>query len=199
MKYLLQVCAPETTLATRKCLLQIEVNGPKMLILERETKERTNLQWEIRLKKHKKRNGKGKEKKKQVPKRGDCTRWTTTGQRSFEEACAFKHDPNKKGTENGVHLLRKVHCTEIRKVTEKVVMTEVLKAHQNLLVKARQGQTALCKLQERKLPRRKEDSCNAWHFPKCTEFKAPGGSRFGDKCAHKHTATSPSHRKHMQK
>ena len=37
-----------------------------------------------------------------------------------------------------VHLLRQVHHTEIRKVMELVVMTEMQKPHQNLLVKVRQ-------------------------------------------------------------
>ena len=36
------------------------------------------------------------------------------------------------------HHLRLVHRTEIRKVTEEVLMTEVQQAHQNLLVKVRQ-------------------------------------------------------------
>ena len=34
-------------------------------------------------------------------KRGDCIRWTTKGQCSDGEACAFKHDPNKKGKGKG--------------------------------------------------------------------------------------------------
>ena len=37
-----------------------------------------------------------------------------------------------------VHLLRQVHRTEIGKVMEKVVVTEVQQAHQNSLVKVRQ-------------------------------------------------------------
>ena len=39
-----------------------------------------------------------------------------------------------KGRDDLVHLLRQVHRTEIQKVTEKVVMREAQKAHQNLLV-----------------------------------------------------------------
>ena len=52
---------------------------------------------------------------------------------------AFEHDPNKKakGRDDLVHLLRQVHHSVIPKVTEKVAMTEVLKAHVNLLVKVR--------------------------------------------------------------
>ena len=40
-----------------------------------------------------------------------------------------------KGRDDLVHLLRQVHRTDIRKVTEKVAMTEVLKTQQNWLVK----------------------------------------------------------------
>ena len=39
-----------------------------------------------------------------------------------------------------VHFLRQVHCTENRIVMDKVVMTELPKAHQNLLVEVRQEQ-----------------------------------------------------------
>ena len=63
-----------------------------------------------------------------------------------------------KGRDDFVHLLRQVHRTEIRKVTEKVAMTaEVLKAHQHLLAHVREEseQTTLYKLQERRLPERK--------------------------------------------
>ena len=46
---------------------------------------------------------------------------------------------NEKGRDELVYLLQKAHRTEIRKVTESV-LTEVQKgAHQNLLVKVRQG------------------------------------------------------------
>ena len=38
------------------------------------------------------------------------------------------------GRDDFVHLLRQVHRTETREVTEKVAMMEVQKAHQNLLV-----------------------------------------------------------------
>ena len=43
-----------------------------------------------------------------------------------------------KGTDDLVNFLRQAHRTEIRSVTEKVAMTEALKAHENLLVKVRQ-------------------------------------------------------------
>ena len=43
-----------------------------------------------------------------------------------------------KGRDDFDHFLRQVHRTETRKVTEDVAVTEVLKAHSNLLVKVRQ-------------------------------------------------------------
>ena len=63
---------------------------------------------------------------------------------------------NAKGRDDLVHLLRQVHRTETRKVTEKVAVTEVQKAHRNLLIQVRQkksNQATLYKLQERKLPK----------------------------------------------
>ena len=88
-----------------------------------------------------------------------------------------------------VHLLRQVHRTEIQKVTEKVAMTEVPKAHQNLLVKVSDGKRTDKFVQTS----RKEVAKGKIHetlgnFPNGTIFKAPAGCRFGDKCAYKHTA-----------
>ena len=97
-------------------------------------------------------------------------------------------EQDSKKRDHLVRLLRQLHRTKTPQVTEKVAMTEVLKAHQKFPVKSPSGKrTALYKLQERKLPRAKF-SCNYGHVPECSKFKAPGGCRFGDKCAHKHTA-----------
>ena len=41
------------------------------------------------------------ENAKNNSERGDCIRWTTKGQCSDGEACAFKHDPNKNGKGKG--------------------------------------------------------------------------------------------------
>ena len=41
------------------------------------------------------------ENAKNNSERRDCIRWTTKGQCSDGEACAFKHDPNKKGKGKG--------------------------------------------------------------------------------------------------
>ena len=75
-----------------------------------------------------------------------------------------------KGRNNFVHLLRQVHHTENRKVAEQVVMTEVLKAHQNLLVKvsleSKQTTTNF-----KKGSCQKGYSCKDWHVPECTQFK----------------------------
>ena len=64
-----------------------------------------------------------------------------------------------------VHLLRQVDRIEIRNVMEKVVMTEVSKAHQNILVKVRQE-----KANKPSCKNFKKESCqkgisrNYWHF-----------------------------------
>ena len=46
-----------------------------------------------------KAKGKGQDNAKHNTERGDSVRWITKDQCSFGEACAFKHDPNKKGKE----------------------------------------------------------------------------------------------------
>ena len=73
-----------------------------------------------------------------------------------------------------VHLLRRVQRTEIRKVTEKVAMAEVLKSHQNSQVKVREEKRTDYFVQIS----RKEVANGKIHviigmFPECTEFKAP--------------------------
>ena len=123
--------------------LQIEVDGPKRSRAKKSRILKSKREIETRTE----RRAEGKQRKWQnkmpnTTPRGHCIRWITKGQRSSSgEACAFKRDKNKKakGRDHFVHLLRRVHRTEVRKVTEKVVMTEVLKRHQNLLVKVRQG------------------------------------------------------------
>ena len=73
--------------------------------------------------------------------------------------CAFKHDPSKraKGRDDFRHVLQQPHRTEIRMVTERVVLTEVQKGSTpNLLVKSvrESEQTTFHKLLKRKLPKR---------------------------------------------
>ena len=104
-----------------------------------ETEMRTDLQNELRPKEKQKEKEKEKTRPKNNSDGKDFIRWFTKGHCSFGEACAFKHDPSKKG--NGKARPRSlsalVHLTEIRKMTEKVAMTEVLKRHRNLLVTVR--------------------------------------------------------------
>ena len=52
-----------------------------------------------------------------------------------------------KGRDDFVHFLLQVHRTEIRRVTDKVAMTEVQKAHQNFLVEVGQGLHSDCFVQ----------------------------------------------------
>ena len=103
----------------------------RILISKREIETWTDWQWELRAK------VKTKEKAKNLPKnnseRGECIRWI------FVHSQAWTKTRKAKGRDDFVHVLRQVHRTQIRKVMEEVVMTEVQKAHQNLLVKVRQG------------------------------------------------------------
>ena len=83
-----------------------------------------------------KAKGKGKETAKNNSERGDC-RWITKANVILEIPAhsSMTRTRMAKGRDDLVHLLRQVHRTEIRKVTEKVVMTEAQKAHQNFLVR----------------------------------------------------------------
>ena len=65
------------------CILTLMVLG--------KLETRTDLQLELREKEMCKENAKNNSE------RGDCIRWMTKGQFSLGEACASKHDPNKKG------------------------------------------------------------------------------------------------------
>ena len=97
-----------------------------------------------------------------------------------------------------VHLLQRVHRTETRKATEKVAMTDVRKEHQHFLLKVRQEKrTEYLAQTSRKGSCQRESSCNCWHVPDSTKFKAPGGGRFGDKCAYKHKAKLRMKRKYQ--
>ena len=114
-----------------------------------------------------KAKGKGKTTAKNNSERGDCIRWITEGQCSFGEACAFKHDPNKKSKrEDLVHLLRHVYRTETRKVTEKVAMTQVLKTDRKIVVKVRQEKRTYCLVQTS----RKEVAKIDIHFLACSRM-----------------------------
>ena len=118
---------------------------------------------------------------------GDCIRWITTGQCSFGEACAFKHDPNQKG--KGKERPRSPSPTgysegdgkgsddqgakDTAKLTGKSLS---VKANRLLWTKLKTGS------------RQMSDSCSCWHVPESAKFKAPGGCKFGGKCAHKQPA-----------
>ena len=71
---------------------------------------------------------------------------------------------------------------------KKVVMTEMQKAHQNLVVKVRQEkQTDHFCISFKKGSCQTGNSCNYWHVPECSKFQSPPGCKFGDKGVHKHT------------
>ena len=79
--------------------LQIEINGPKTS--RAETRNRDEDRHATGAPRKGKAKGKGKWNAKNNSESRDCTRWTTKGQCSCAEACAFKHDPNKKGEGKG--------------------------------------------------------------------------------------------------
>ena len=77
-----------------------------------------------------------------------------------------------KGRDDPLHFLRQVHSTEIRKVTEKVTMTEVLKAHPALT-----GESPSGKANRHSCTNFKKGSCqrrvfcDCWQVPECTTFQ----------------------------
>ena len=119
---------------------------------------------------------------------GDCIRWITTGQCSFGEACAFKHDPNQKGKGKGRprspsptgsphrHSKGDGKGSDDRGAKDTAQLTGKslsVKANRLLCTKLKTGS---CQM---------SDSCSCWHVPESAKFKAPGGCKFGGRCAHK--------------
>ena len=92
----------------------LEQKKSRILISKREIETRTE------------RRAEGKQRKWQnkMPNTTPREETASVGSRKvnvhFGEACAFKRDPKKKakGRDDFVHLLRRVHCTEVRKVTD---------------------------------------------------------------------------------
>ena len=141
--------------------------------------------------------GTRKEQAKNMPNTSRERRLHTASVRLDIRAHSSMNQTRKeKGRDDLVHLLRQVHRTEIRKVMERAVMTEVQKAHQNLLVKVRQGNanTLLC-INFKRGRCEKGNLCDHWHVPECAKFKSPAGCKFGDKCVHKQTAVSADQKK----
>ena len=99
-----------------------------------------------------------------------------------------------------VHLLRQVRRTENRRVMEMVVMTEVYKTHQNLLVQVRQEKQTdyLESTSKKKKVVWRGHSCNYWHVPEWAKLKSTARCRFGDTCVYKHTAGSAEEKKNQQ-
>ena len=168
-------------------LTDISSRKSRILISQWEIETRTDLQQELREKK------KRKAKAKQMPKTTP-TEETASAASKKANVHSEKHAHSSmtrtrkaRGKEDLVHLLRHVHRTETRKVTEKVAMTQVLKTDRKLLVKVSQEKRTDCLVQTSK------GSCKHWYsflamFPNVQEFKAPSGCNFGDKCTFKHTA-----------
>ena len=99
------------------------------------------------------------------------------------------------GRDDLIH--RQVHRTETRKVTEKVAVTEVLKAQQNFLVQVRQvKQTGHLAQTSRKEVTKGETHVKIGMFPNSQNSKGPGGCKCKDRCAYKHTGKLADETKH---
>ena len=147
LKHVLQVHAEETTFGDKKydyCRLKFMVpRRVEQKIKESHSKARNRDEDRPAIGALSKGTAKGKSKEhaRNNSGRGDCIRWITKGQRSSGGSYAFKHEPNKKG--NGKERPRSPSPTGSPKRNSKgkgkVVMMEAQEAHQNLLVKVRQG------------------------------------------------------------
>ena len=167
MKYSLQVNAQERTVGDKKydyCRLKLmpkDISSKKRKDSHFKARNRDEERLAIGAPRRGKAKGTGKENAKKNAKRGACIRLDHKRPMFIWRSMRIQSKTRTrkaKGRDDFVHLLRQVHRTEIRKVTEKVAMTaEVLKAHQHLLAHVREDseQTTLYKLQERKLPERK--------------------------------------------
>ena len=111
----------------------------------------------------------------------------------------MKQTRKAKGRDDFVHVLRHTHRTEIRKVTEKVVLTEVQMTHQNFAGKSppRKANRPLC-VHVKKGSCQKGKSCNYWHVAECAKFKTPAGCKFGDLGVSKHTEKSANEQEKFQ-
>ena len=195
LNYLLQVYAPETTLGDEKydyCRLKVMVQRHlEQKIRDSHCKARNRHEDRPALgtSSKGKAKGNGKQQAKTDSRRGDCIRWTTKGRCSFGEACAFKHDRNKKGKGNGRPRSPSPTGSPHR-ISKGDGMggadggaTSTPNLHPQKSVR-KSGQTTLCKLQERELPKR-EIHVTIGMFPNvCLQIKAPSGCRLGDKCAY---------------
>ena len=95
-----------------------------------------------------------------------------------------------------VHLLRHNRRTEIRWMTEKVVMTEVQEAHQNWQVKVRQGKrTDSLGQTSRKKVAKGENHLIAGMFRNVQNSKYQVDARLGDKRAYNHRAKPADEKK----
>ena len=171
----------------------------RILIPKGEIERRTDLQQELR------------EKEGTMRRHIKCPKSTPTEETAFvgqqkanvhlEIRAHSSMNQTRKAMERDdlVHLLRQVHRTETRKVTEKVAMTEMLGAHQNFLVKVRQQKAnRQPSTNFKKGSCQRGSACNYWHVLECAKCKSPRGCKFGDK-SYKHTAKSAGEKKNSEK
>ena len=106
----------------------------RILMWKRETETRTDLQWELRPREKQKEKA-NKMQKKQPRER----RLHPLDQEEAKDHVEKHAHSSMTRTRKSEGRDDSVHCTETRKVAEKVAMTEALKDHQHLLVKSPSG------------------------------------------------------------
>ena len=184
LKYLLQVYAQETTVGDKKCdYCKIEVDGPK-------TSRAENQGFSCESEKPRRGQtcngnsdqGKSKRKrqikcKKTTPREETASVGSRRGQGSWGEACAFKHDPNKKGKGKGrlgsPHRNSEGGWKGSDDGSAEGAPTFTGKKS------VREKRTANFVQTSWKEVAQRWNSCIFWHVPEWTQFKAPGECRFG--------------------
>ena len=113
--------------------------------------------------------------------RGGCRRWITKGQCSYGDPYAFKREPSNKGKGKGRPRSPTPTGSPHRK-------SESDGRHTKMFWKcpSEKSNRRPCR-NFKKGSCHEGNSCNYWHVPARTKFKAPGGGKFWDKCAYTHS------------
>ena len=178
LKYLLRVYAQDTTFGNKKydcCKLKLTAQRhleQKIKDSHFKTRNRDGDRLAVRAPCNSKAKGNAKKMRKK-------TREKTASAGSqkpmfiwrFMRIQARSKTRKAKGRDDLVHLLRQVHHTEIRNMTEKVVKTEVQESAPKLTGKSVPGKANRPHCTNVKRGScQTGNSCNYWHVPECTKF-----------------------------
>ena len=133
MTHLLQVYAHETTFGDKKC------DYCRFSFQSQKSRRGQSFNWSSEQRKRGRKRQ--RERQKQLRERGTASVGPQKANFHLEKHARSSITQTRKanGRDDLVHLLRQVHLTETRKVMEQVMMTEVIKAQQHILVKVCQG------------------------------------------------------------